>query len=326
MQSSRRSNAFTLVELLVVIAIIGILVALLLPAVQAAREAGRRMSCGNNIKQLALSLHNYHDTYKQFPMGHQYLGNFDGNPNNNRGGSGFGWGYSILPYIEQQPLYDKFDSRRSIGRAPNAALAATPLPTFSCPSDIKPDVFNDGAIRPSATSSYQGAGTAYNGWANNNASAAGNTLRYNGLFERSNREQYAMSSILDGTSNTIAIAETRFQMDRNLRNRSRIYGASDNANYATGASNALMVNGQWAMNWSAQEGNPNPHRTASSYHPGGAQFAFIDGSVRLISETVEHTATAWINNANAYKQRNGAPYGVYQRLFSTQDHVPVGEF
>ena len=93
----KRLNGFTLVELLVVIAIIGILVGLLLPAVQAAREAARRMQCTNNLKQIGLAMHNYHDTYRSFPIGHHFPG--QGN------GTGWTWTYSILPFIEQSSLY-----------------------------------------------------------------------------------------------------------------------------------------------------------------------------------------------------------------------------
>src|SRR5688500_207828 len=99
---SRAKAGFTLVELLVVIAIIGILVALLLPAVQAAREAARRMSCGNNLKQIALSLQNYHDTYKVFPPGGVGSNNL-ANPNYAT------WSIFILPFMEQQNLHSRYD-------------------------------------------------------------------------------------------------------------------------------------------------------------------------------------------------------------------------
>src|SRR6056297_1076372 len=95
-------RGFTLVELLVVIAIIGILVALLLPAVQAAREAARRMQCGNNLKQMALAMHNYHDTHKAFPFSYMI------DPSNLNVQS---WGTRLLPFIEQSAIYDRWDSR-----------------------------------------------------------------------------------------------------------------------------------------------------------------------------------------------------------------------
>ncbi len=319
-----RNRGFTLVELLVVIAIIGILVALLLPAVQAAREAARRMSCSNNVKQLALALHNYHDVHKAMPFGHLYSGIHDGNPNNAPGGSGFGWGYSILSFMEQDPLFERFDPSVAIGVGTNLALMQSVVPNYSCPSDKKPDNWNDGPITLSATASYQGAGTSYDGWAGNAVTASPNELRFNGLFDRDNAGVRRFRDMQDGTSNQLAICETKWDMDTNRRNRSRIFGASDQATYATGASNALMVNGQWQINWHYLEGNPNPHRTAGSAHPTGAQFGFADGSVHFITDTIQHTATAWIDNANAFDQPNGgAGYGLYQRLFSTSDGLVI---
>jgi prepilin-type N-terminal cleavage/methylation domain-containing protein/prepilin-type processing-associated H-X9-DG protein len=327
MSMQRQRRAFTLVELLVVIAIIGILVALLLPAVQAAREAGRRMSCGNNLKQLALGLHNYHDTHKKFPVGHLYQGGLDGDLNDADGGNGFSWAYSILPFIEQQPLFDSFNPNLCIADPVNLPLASTPLESFACPSDTKPPTFNDASVTNSATSSYQAAGTSYNGWDNSAATGNPNLLRFNGPFDRDNKGFLSMSHLKDGTSSTFLICETKWKMDNNERNRSRIFGATDNAGFATGASNALMVNGEHQMNWTQLEGNPNPHRTASSEHPGGAQFALADGSVRLVSETIQHTATPWVNASNAYDRPNqGAGYGLYQRLFSISDGWPVTGF
>ncbi len=325
----RRLAAFTLVELLVVIAIIGILVGLLLPAVQAAREAARRMQCSNNLKQLGLAAHNYHDTFKKFGFGHYYRGIHNGGGNTANGGRGFGWAFGLLPFIEQGNLFNRFDQSavlmQQIGANANAnlndngLLATTPLATFSCPSDTKPPQANDGGIPNSATSSYQGAGSAYNAW--QGGTGAGNPLRFNGVFERNNRSSnYGISSITDGTSNQVLICEAKWKMRNNGTNRSRIYGSSDQVAYATGATNCLMVNGEWAMNWTQPEGNPEPTRTASSEHVGGAQFVFADGSVHFISENIDHTSTAWINNAAAFRQSAGGPfYGTYQRLFSTQD-------
>jgi prepilin-type N-terminal cleavage/methylation domain-containing protein len=331
MRASRIGRGFTLVELLVVIAIIGVLVALLLPAVQAAREAARRSSCSNNLKQLALGLHNYHDTYKVFPFGHHFRGIHDGDPADADGGSGFGWGTAILPFIEQQPLYDKFVLTRpitdNVAPVQNLTLAQTHLPGFACPSDTKPKQRTDGAVTNSATSSYKSCGTAYDGWQGGIVGANPNPLRFNGLFDRDNRGEYGMNNVLDGTSNTFAVAEAKWKMDINERNRGRIFGATDTTAGTTGATNALMVNGQWQMNWTAQEGNLQPHRTAASNHPGGAQFALIDGSVRFVSETIQHTAAPWIDNPNAFdRPNNGAGYGLYQRLFSVDDGLVIGNY
>lgn len=324
-RSAGLSRGFTLVELLVVIAIIGVLIALLLPAVQQAREAARRMSCSNNLKNLGLSLHNYHDVHNSFPIGHQYQGHFDGDPNSEKGGTGFGWAIGILEFIEQGNQFDRFDPRYPAGEntiTSNRTVCQTPLEIFACPSDTKPKQQTDGAIVDSATSSYQGAGTSYDGWSNHKVTQSANRKRFNGVFGRTNRGfETGFKDIVDGTTNTIMIAETRWDMDNNGRNRSRIYCGKDIVDYAQGATNALMVNGQWAMNWTQPEGNPQPHRTAGSKHPGGAQFCFVDGSVKFISETIQHTATAW-NSSNPFDTNNGgANYGAYQRMFSIEDKL-----
>lgn len=326
------SRGFTLVELLVVIAIIGVLVGLLLPAVQAAREAARRMSCSNNLKQLGLALHNYHDTYNKFPIGHYYQGHFDGDPLDGDGGTGWGWAAGLLSFLEQGNQFAQLNTAYPAGEntiTRNRTVCQTPLPVFSCPSDTKPLQFNDGAIPLSATSSYQGAAGSYDGWPGQNVGVFPAEARYNGVFNRTNRgAPYGIRDISDGTSNTFIVAETKWEMDNNRRNRSRIYAGKDIVDFATGATNCLMVCGQWAMNWTQPLGNPQPHRTAGSSHTGGAQFAFADGSVRFVSQNIQHTATPWINAANAYDQPNrGANFGLYQRLFAVRDGLVLnGEF
>jgi prepilin-type N-terminal cleavage/methylation domain-containing protein len=141
----KQRTGFTLVELLVVIAIIGILVALLLPAVQAAREAARRMQCGNNQKQFGLAMHNYHDVYKKFPYG---VLRFD---NTAAGGNVDSWASSqitwigrLLPYLEQQPLYDRINFSLHPGTG-NTAVINQELPFVRCPSDRRIKAINSRA-------------------------------------------------------------------------------------------------------------------------------------------------------------------------------------
>ena len=344
-RSKRGLRGFTLIELLVVIAIIAILIALLLPAVQQAREAARRTQCKNNLKQLGLAMHNYHDVYGMFPIGHAYRGCFDGNCDSNRGGPAWSWGTALLPYLDQAPLFNSFwfEQQAAWDQAgpqqtidsTNVLLCQTVLPFNSCPSDAsKPTNRNDGAIPNSATSSYQGNTSSYNGYAGN-PNANNITTRRNGIFRRINGgPPTRIRDITDGTSNTIAIAETRWDMQRNGLNRSRWFGSQDNNGLtgAQGATNALCVQGEWAMNWKQIDGNPQPHRTAGSRHEGGAQFLFCDGTVRFISENINHTSTPWINIASAHRVENlnsnpnAEFYGIYQRLFARNDNAVIGEF
>ncbi|MBX3440167.1 MAG: DUF1559 domain-containing protein [Planctomycetaceae bacterium] len=341
-------RGFTLIELLVVIAIIAILIALLLPAVQQAREAARRTQCKNHLKQIGLALHNYHDVYNQFPMGHQYVGNFDNNPNNARGGNAFGWGWALLPFLDQNPLFEQFNSSQQAadpqpttpgGAVSNVLLCQTVLTVISCPSDAKPargrDAANatnvdDGAIPLGATSSYQGCSGSYNGFSGDNPGTSINRDLWNGVLGRSNSGTRGIRDITDGTSNTVVVAETKWDMDENRENRSRWYAAQDvrgaGLEGANAGTNALLVQGEWAMNWTFAEGNPQPHRTAGSAHVGGAHFAFADGSVQFISENIHHTSMPWVDG-NAYDRLNsGLNYGIYQRLYSIADGLVIGEF
>ena len=142
------AHGFTLVELLVVIAIIGILVALLLPAVQAAREAARRMQCSNNLKQLALGLHNYHDTNKIFPPGLQFhpgaINLTTGQGIRTSAGYGPNWVILTLPYAEQQALHDRFDLTVEISHANNRDPRGIDLDVMVCPTDLRRKHFEGG--------------------------------------------------------------------------------------------------------------------------------------------------------------------------------------
>ena len=215
----QRRSGFTLVELLVVIAIIGILVGLLLPAVQAAREAARRMSCGNNLKQSGLALHNYESTYKRFPAhmmgsGNMFTGAASGTIGGQRGVYS-GW-HALLPYAEQGPRYDALETAQIVPWADNPAgnflLIAQPLPFLQCPSD-------NGELDPSrpqrtnTLSSY--AFCAGDNYASSQVAAGERNngplaiqkqpINNRGIFGRYNYPKLA--TITDGTSNTIALGE-----------------------------------------------------------------------------------------------------------------------
>jgi prepilin-type processing-associated H-X9-DG protein len=284
------------VELLVVIAIIGILVALLLPAVQAAREAARRSDCNNKLKQLALGVHNRHDTMRTMPRSR--------NPNTcgyDINGTSWSWIAKILPFIEQQNLHSQIFVA-NVNPPPSFAtvIAAygTVLPALNCPSD---DTWNSGYDTNRAnTPGYNCGLTDYKGvcgsnWAWGSFPNAGPSGDANGLdngdgmFFRSDGREAAPDSIaakatfaatIDGLSNTYMIGE-------DLPGRNQHCGWP-NANYATGTcaiplNNALKVTDPGYNNpgdW------PNVY-SFRSRHPGGAQFALGDGSVQFVNQSID---------------------------------------
>lgn len=193
-----KKRGFTLIELLVVIAIIAILIALLLPAVQQAREAARRSQCKNNLKQIGLALHNYHDVNNALPPGYT-IGSQTLFPANN----GLGWNFHILPYFDQAPLFQKFDANVSISTAPNVGLAESVLTAVRCPSDVGPeqDPGNFFGSQNGATSNYPG-----NFGVGTPASDIRSAL-VQGIFGRNTKVRFR--DLKDGTSNVIFVGERR---------------------------------------------------------------------------------------------------------------------
>lgn len=203
-------SGFTLVELLVVIAIIGILVALLLPAVQAAREAARRMSCSNNVKQIGLALHNYHDTYKKFPSAVYDQYSINGS---NAGGRNYWAGASIhtmlLPFVEQRAIYDQWNFTWRFYEGPNNTTRLSRIPGFICPSSRKWNGVDQG------NNNYMASMGSNIGWFTGMANQ-------NGVFNYGNApggipvapatnwrvtNEKSTADITDGTSNTIMLGE-----------------------------------------------------------------------------------------------------------------------
>jgi prepilin-type N-terminal cleavage/methylation domain-containing protein len=195
---SFRRSAFTLVELLVVIAIIGILVALLLPAIQAAREAARRTQCNNRMKQVALALHNYHDTIGRFPFA--TVCNIDGGAPGMSTNARQSWFHMILPFVEQTAYYDlivpRIEAQQFPGGWPENTVV---IDTFMCPSDpLNPKTVQQGFhgnILPCHGSSHAGSGTG----------------QTNGMFYP--RSKTRIRDVTDGTSNTVMLGEIRLQAD-----------------------------------------------------------------------------------------------------------------
>jgi prepilin-type N-terminal cleavage/methylation domain-containing protein len=347
---SRR--AFTLIELLVVIAIIAILIALLLPAVQQAREAARRTQCKNNLKQMGLAIHNYHDTFNVFPIG--FLDVVGGNDET----SSTGWAFTtyVLPYLDQAPLYNQFNflttpyALNTPGgvAVQNQALMKTKVPSYLCPSDSNP-----GTVANNAGAAAQGAGTAAialcsymgcNGSFDGAPCAQGQNPvtvneRNNGIFTVNSSVR--MRDISDGTTNVFAVGEVRYILnftdpggtatgsERNYSFGNVTNNGGANCNNSNGA-NPHNSNGSHNHLRFTRKKLNGPMLDASdlwrayhSRHVGGAQFVLGDGSVRFVSENLEHTNT----NYSAGPPSNlGGPFGLYQRLGAKNDGQPVGEF
>lgn len=214
-------NAFTLVELLVVIAIIGILIALLLPAVQAAREAARRMQCSNNFKQTGLALHNYHDVHKGFPAGRSQCGLAGATTAN--GGRGQEWGVGpmvvLLPYMEQTSRYETFIEEMKDPanlmfpwicdiNSPNISACREPLPCLICPSDGKMQTpisitYGTGTTQVARNNIMHSLGDGL--WGNNTNEGGPAYVEKRGMFTPNRWKNFGM--IADGTSNTIGLSE-----------------------------------------------------------------------------------------------------------------------
>lgn len=312
----KHQRGFTLIELLVVIAIIAILIALLLPAVQQAREAARRSQCKNNMKQLGLAIHNYHDVYGQFPL------NYSRSWGQALNGDSMSWLVTILPYIDQAPLFDVVDPDfgiRNDPRSPNPDSTAPVNPSngwvakqvisvFVCPSGASEKVMGGRANYGGswAVNSYKGVAggnwqwgafqnrppsvAAVDRWNHN----SGHGLdRGNGLFFRGNGFPYSNSfkNVKDGTSNTFAIGEAV------PRYCTHTWWWWFNASTATCSVplNAPPVCGSVNPNLSEDQnlvacaGDWPNNYSFKSEHVGGGQFTMADGSVRFVSENIDLT-------------------------------------
>ena len=321
-------RGFTLVELLVVIAIIGILIALLLPAVQAAREAARRSQCSNNLRQIGLALQNYHDTHKTFPPVAAYgvsdetyfPGLFE--PSGPEAALMHTWISLILPYMEQQPLWDQTDFTQ---QAWGQAIVGTVVPTLLCPSD-------DGyGANPSGTHgiavTHYIASEGWHWWPGGVRPGGLPGKDYQNIFSGSNTT--SIFRITDGTSNTLAVAENYSQSYKPLSDPWMTNGVGVKRNgpgeavfrsafvYTGGAGGVCCERGWYnevdnsgaKSTWTWFRAGPHSHSPsyicawglnsewygAGSIHPGVEQAVFVDGSVHGVLTTIDYPTWCALN-------------------------------
>jgi prepilin-type N-terminal cleavage/methylation domain-containing protein len=240
-------RAFTLVELLVVIAIIGILIALLLPAVQAAREAARRASCLNNLHQIGVGLHNYHDAHRCFPPG-----GIEPRPMWPAGRQ-FAWSAFILPFVEQKPVHDEIDFCLAFDAPENAEAAGHVLSMYICPTVPRDSKLVDG----------RGA-CDYGGIYGERITSPNNPPKGTMLYNRAIR----VAEIRDGTSNTLIVSEDGGWHDGQWINGRNVFDQA------------------YAINWEPPEAYMIENEIRSD-HPGGANGLLSDASARFLSETMD---------------------------------------
>lgn len=312
-----RTRGFTLIELLVVIAIIAILVALLLPAVQQAREAARRTQCKNNLKQWGLALHNYHDTFNIFPMGAMGL---DALANVRPTGNNLGWHVMTLPQMEQSALYAQFDFNVLYNTGANLALRDLKFDALFCPSARTRNQQPSNTAEGWTVHYYGVAGakdaveTTRKYPMQNNAAPRPNFDTDHGgvavtgvLYRNSNTR---MRDIVDGTTNTLIVGEisgSPFNDGGNNPHRAWVQGASNGGN---GVAMYACKNVRWGIGQARYaSGNVNylfNDQRFGSNHTGGAQFLLGDGSVKFVSQNID--------------------FNLYQALATRDQGEVVGEF
>ena len=292
----RARSAFTLIELLVVIAIIGVLVGFLLPAVQQAREAARRMACTNNLKQLGFAMHGHHDANKKLPAGYVSPGVAAADPSSSETSKGYAWGLFILPYLEEVTVFAAIDqSLEAAGTANETTAAAARLNVFRCPTDAPPATFavTNGNPVTLPSSNY----AAILGW-NNVSTEAG---QGNGVFYRNSEIRF--KDITDGLSKTICVGERKHvhaffdqgPFDANTTWYAAVPGVERNAGMsmmpmATEGPGSLVLGhvGQSGMMAGKTPNHTNHIVHFSSSHPGGVVFLLCDGSTHFVADDIAY--------------------------------------
>ena len=284
-QPTSPRHGFTLIELLVVIALIAVLIGLLLPAVQKVREAAARMSCSNNLKQIGLALHNYHDANQGFPPGFTAVAGPGGDVS-----PGWGWSFYILPYLEQDNL---FKSQTNLNQAVTASsLLGQKVKMYMCPSDIQPEAFQIYGPGGAPLVGVMAAPCSYAAFVGGDETevTTGDSIGlFHGCFFRNSKVRF--TDIADGTSHTAFVAERACGITQGTW-----AGALSGARMRLGQKNPAyalnpymdydpdlfgLIHSNW-INANNNQSNDGGTDDPSSFHSGGANHLFGDGSVRFL--------------------------------------------
>ena len=297
LRGERRTRAFTLIELLVVIAIIAILIGLLLPAVQKVREAAARTQCQNNLKQIGIALHAYHDVRGTFPPGGVTNGPCCGTL------SGTTWTVEILPYLEQDNLYKQYNQAQLNEHSSQAFVRTQSLKVFSCPSDNPPELLQPASGPGSGLQYMTGSYRAMSGrgstdvnsvWFDDPASGStGLPREWKGVLHGT-ALQYGLSperfaSITDGTSNTIVVGEYHTRTEPRRRSFWAYTYTSYNQSSATPFAFTLLADYQGCRTQNIALLGTDNHckRGWGAFHTGGINWLFGDGAVRFLATTLD---------------------------------------
>jgi prepilin-type N-terminal cleavage/methylation domain-containing protein len=341
----RKRKGFTLIELLVVIAIIAILIALLLPAVQQAREAARRSACKNNMKQIGLALHNYHDVHLTFPPGHVDYDNDPAMGSVDRQGPLFAWSAFILPFMEQANVYDTINFNVPIyGAVVNAGAAQQEIPNYRCPSDAGKNIEINGTTMGATVTMTQILDQATINYTYNygvrpvidaavGPAGTGNVIEIgrDGKGAGYVNSRVRIADMKDGTSNTVAVGERAL-----LQGCESFWaGVPDLPNTPSDIGQIYGMGGTYLLNGgpvtsaninAPTTSSPGPPATDcnagfelgifSSVHEGGAHFLMGDGAVRFINENIDSDGTV----------TGGSGMHQYQKLLHRNDGQVLDEF
>ena len=305
-----RRAGMTLIELLVVIAVIGVLIALLLPAVQMAREAARRTECRNHLKQIGLALENYHSTHGIYPPASirapAFLDNGRDDPRST-------WTISILPFMDAAPLYNSYQPLLSTDEPPNQGLRNATIPGYRCPSDFGADVLFEPRLGITYRRGNYGANFGAGSWGSDDWKQA----IYRGVMGQNVAVSHA--GITDGASQTVLVAELRIQPSLRDNRGAWAFHAAGSASVGLDCDTLCQgINGDSKSDWipfcdpvptalsCTFQNDVDSNSGPRSQHRPGAHLLLGDGSVRFVSENVDQTTL------NA--------------MFTSQNHEVTGEY